>query len=175
METLKYCKVREVKSPNRAHPEDAGIDFYVPTTIDVDTFNEKCKLTGDALEYKLDDNGNVIEITIRPGESVLLPSGICVKIPHGHALIFFNKSGVASKKHLHVGACVVDENYQSECHINLTNVGNSSITIHANDKIVQGIVLPINYCACEEIIDINHLYNNVSDRGGNGFGSTDKM
>jgi len=34
-----------------------------------------------------------------------------LKIPEGYALIYFNKSGVASKKHLHVGASVVDENY----------------------------------------------------------------
>lgn len=34
METLKYCKVRKVKSINRAHPEDAGIDFYIPEDID---------------------------------------------------------------------------------------------------------------------------------------------
>lgn len=122
METLKYCKVREVKSPNRAHPEDAGIDFYVPTTIDVDTFNEKCKLTGDAPEYKLDDNGNVIEITIHPGESVLLPSGIKVNVPSGYMLQFTNKSGVASKKHLHVGACVTGNTLIE------TNIGKFSAT-----------------------------------------------
>ena len=32
-ETLKFCKVRKVKSPVRAHPEDAGIDFYIPTSL----------------------------------------------------------------------------------------------------------------------------------------------
>jgi dUTP pyrophosphatase len=174
MDTLNYCKVREVKSPNRAHSEDAGIDFYFSSEISIDEFNEKCNITKSYPNYTT-ENGFITSITLQPFESVLLPSGLCVKIPHGHALIFFNKSGVASKKHLQVGACVIDENYQSECHINLTNVGNSSITIYANDKIVQGIVLPINYCTCEEIIDINHLYDNISDRGGNGFGSTDKI
>ena len=94
METLKICKVRDVRTPNRAHPEDAGIDFYVPFNIDVDTFNEKCMTTGDAIEYKLNDAGNVTEMVLRPGESVLLPSGIKVKVPSGYMLQFTNKSGV---------------------------------------------------------------------------------
>ena len=50
----------------------------------------------------------ITSIEIKPGQSVLIPSGIHVKVPDGYALIYFNKSGVASKKHLHVGACVVD-------------------------------------------------------------------
>lgn len=173
METLKYCKVREVKSPNRAHPEDAGIDFYVPTTIDVDTFNEKCKLTGDAPEYKLDDNGNVIEITIHPGESVLLPSGIKVNVPSGYMLQFTNKSGVASKKHLIVGANTVDVGYSGECHINLHNVSNVNQTICAGDKIVQGILIPVAFNMPEEMKDEHELYGDVkSDRGSGGFGSS---
>lgn len=174
METLKYCKVREVKSPNRAHPEDAGIDFYFSSEISVDEFNEKCNITKSYPNY-ITENGFITSITLQPFESVLLPSGLCVKIPHGHALIFFNKSGVASKKHLQVGACVIDENYQSECHINLTNIGNDPITININDKLVQGIVLPINYCMCEEVSDKTKLYEYISDRGENGFGSTDNI
>ena len=32
-DTLKYCKIREVKSPARAHSTDAGIDFFVPENL----------------------------------------------------------------------------------------------------------------------------------------------
>lgn len=173
METLKYIKVREVKSPTRAHPEDAGIDLYFPTEITSDEFDEKCAIVNNHVHYS-EENGFIKSITIDPGQSVLIPSGLKVKIPKGHALILFNKSGIASKRHLHVGACVIDENYQNECHINLTNVGDSSIIISANEKLVQGIVLPINYCQLEEVTNINELYNGiVTDRGLNGFGSTD--
>jgi dUTP pyrophosphatase len=173
METLKYCKVREVKSPNRAHPEDAGIDFYVPTTIDVDTFNEKCKVTEDSPEYKLDDNGNITEITIHPGESVLLPSGIKVKVPSGYMLQFTNKSGVASKKHLIVGANVVDCGYEGECHINLHNVSTYNQIIYAGDKIVQGILIPVALNMPEEMKDERELYGETeSARGSGGFGSS---
>lgn len=173
METLKYCKVREVKSPNRAHPEDAGIDFYVPTSIDVDTFIEKCKVTGDGIEYKLDDNGNVTEMILRPGESVLLPSGIKVKVPSGYMLQFTNKSGVASKKHLLVGANTVDVGYEGECHINLHNVSTRNQTICAGDKIVQGILIPVNFAQTEEVENETVLYaNSNSTRGEGGFGSS---
>lgn len=172
METLKYCKVRKVKSPIRAHAEDAGIDFHIPENIDEKTFVDKCDVTKcyPATTY---ENGFLKSITLAPSQSVLIPSGIHVKIPHGYALIYMNKSGVASKKHLHVGACVVDENYQGECHLNLTNTGDCNITIEAGDKIVQGLVLPINYCQTEEMSSLEELYKDgLSDRGSGGFGSS---
>lgn len=173
MDTLKYSKVRKVKSLNRAHADDAGIDFYIPEDIDVDTFHKKCDVTKCNVTYTLTDDGFIKDITLSPGQSVLIPSGIHVKVPHGYALVYFNKSGVASKKHLHVGACVVDENYQGECHLNLTNVGDCNIIISAGDKIVQGIVLPINYCQAEEISSLEQLYaDGESSRGAGGFGSS---
>lgn len=174
METLKICKVREVKTPNRAHPEDAGIDFYVPTNIDVDTFAEKCKITGDELEYKLDDNYNLSEMTLKPGESVLIPSGIKVKVPTGYMLQFTNKSGVAAKKSLVVGSSVIDVGYEGECHINLHNVSNRPQTICAGDKIVQAILIPVNFAQTEVVEDETSLFGDEgSARGSGGFGSTD--
>lgn len=178
METLKYYKVRKVKTLNRAHPDDAGIDFYIPEDLDVETFRAKCDVTGCYVnfcaELHYDGKSNIIrDITLRPGESVLIPSGIHVKVPTGHALIYFNKSGVASKKHLHVGACVVDSSYTGECHINLTNTGKTDITISAGEKIVQGIVVPINFCQTEEINSLEELYTGFeSSRKAGGFGST---
>lgn len=172
METLKYTKVRKVKSIARAHADDAGIDFYIPEDITNDQLLEKSHVTKDYLDVRETD-GFISEIVLHPGQSVLIPSGIHVKVPHGHALIYMNKSGVASKKHLHVGACVVDENYQGECHINLTNVGSGNISIAAGDKIVQGVVLPINYCQSEEVSSLEELYaDHVSERGAGGFGSS---
>lgn len=173
MEKLKYCKVREVKSIARAHDTDAGIDFYVPTNIDVDTFAAKCDVTKCKPSYTLTDDYFIKTITLKPGESILIPSGIHVKIPHGHALIFMNKSGIASKRHLLVGASVVDECYFGECHINLFNAGDGDVTIEAGDKIVQGVVLPINYCQTEEYSSLDELYaGSTSDRGAGGFGSS---
>lgn len=171
--TLKYVKVRKVKSPTRAHPFDAGIDFYVPEDIDVDTFASKCDVTKCNPSYYLTDDYFIKDIVLAPGQSVLIPSGIHVKIPHGYALIYMNKSGVASKKHLHVGACVIDENYTGETNINVTNVGTNSVVIEAGEKLVQGLVMPINYCQIDEVSSLESLYKDFeSDRLDNGFGST---
>ena len=97
---MKVSKVRKVRTPQRANKNDAGIDFFVP-----DDFNNS------KIHY------------LDPGESILIPSGIHVNVPDGHALIAFNKSGVAVKKTLLAGAAVVDEGYQGEMHIHIINVG----------------------------------------------------
>lgn len=173
METLKYTKVRQVKSPVRAHEFDAGIDFFVPEDLDVKTIKEKCDMTCCHPDIKYDDRNIVKQIILRPGQSILIPSGIHVKLPHGYAMIYFNKSGVASKKHLQIGACVIDETYQGECHINLMNIGETNTVINAGDKITQGIVFPINYCQAEEINSLKELYiEGISARGVGALGST---
>lgn len=173
MNTLKFCKVRKVKSPNRAHPFDAGIDFFVPEDIDVNTFASKCDVTGCHPNYDLDDHGNIKSIHLKSSESVLMPSGIKVDVPENFMLQFVNKSGISSKKHLIVGASVVDTGYQGECHINLHNVGSETVTLTAGDKIVQGILIPVVCAIPEEFENEKSLYEGVeSARNTGGFGST---
>lgn len=173
METLKYCKVREVKSPVRGTSVAAGIDFFIPTNISVDTFAEKCRITNCYPEYNLTDDGFIKDIMIRPGESVMIPSGIKMKIMDGWALVFMNKSGIGVKKQLSVLACVIDQDYEGEVHINLVNTGNEIQVISAGDKIVQGVLIPMNYAVPEEVENEELLYKNSnSERKDNGFGST---
>ena len=143
---MKITKIRDVKTPIRANSTDAGIDFFIPNT-----YNDKQELF--------------------PGESCLIPSGIKVNVPKGYALIAFNKSGVATKKGLHVGACVVDHGYQGEVHINLTNVSAEDQSIHPGDKIVQFVLLPLGNPVVE-LVEENNLYESKSSRGEGGFGSS---
>lgn len=159
---MKYSKIRNVKSPSRGTQQSAGIDFFVPN-----------------------DWNDGKPLTLRPGERVLIPSGIKVNVPTGHALIAFNKSGVASKKGLIVGACVVDEDYQGEIHINVINTCQlkhnwddtvwtgdlGQVTIEPGEKLVQFILLPVLYANPEET-EIENLYSEISERGEGGFGST---
>lgn len=174
MDKLRFIKTRDVKSPCRAHDDDAGVDFFVPNKIHYSEFeNGSNKYQKHNIRIWHDDEGNVEKIFLEPGQSVNIPSGIKLKIPHGHALIFFNKSGVGMKKQLDVLACVVDESYQNEVHINLVNNGNLTQEINAGDKIIQGVVLPVNYCMPEEAKDIDDLYDGVvTSRGLGGFGSS---
>lgn len=159
---MKYTKIREVKSPSRGTEQSAGIDFFVPVEWN----------SGEPL-------------SVEPGGRVLIPSGIKVNVPSGYALIAFNKSGVASKTGMVVGACVVDEDYQGEVHINMINTNQPTeqsdgtvyatypgyVTITPGDKLVQFILVPVNYANPAEV-SMEELYSEVSERGEGGFGST---
>lgn len=171
-ETLKICKVREVKTPARAHATDAGIDFFVPVDIDMETMTEKCKVTGCQPKMVWNDD-KLVKISISPGESVLIPSGIKMRVPDGYMLQFTNKSGIAAKRHLLVGSSVVDSSYEGETNINLHNVGNTEQVIEAGDKIVQGILIPVKLDAVEDVGNEDILFaGSHSDRGSGGFGSS---
>ena len=142
-----FTKVRDVKSPARAGLSEAGIDLYVP---------EDFPFT-----------------IVGPGQSILIPSGVKVRIPKGNVLIAFNKSGVAVKKNLHVGACVIDESYTGEIHINMTNVGREATNVSPGDKILQLVLIKQEYLELESFKTTEELYtDHESTRGEGGFGST---
>jgi len=144
---MKVLRIGNVKLPTRANPKDAGMDFFVPNDF--------------------------TSVTLQPNESVLIPSGIKVCVPEGHALIAFNKSGVSTKRNIIKGAEVIDEPYQGQIHIHLFNIGKEPQVINAGDKIIQLICLPVNYCTVEEVFDEVELYNGlITTRGEGGFGST---
>lgn len=171
--TLKYTKVREVKSPVRAHEFDAGIDFFVPTSLIDEDMKSKYEMTGDYPLVEHNDNGTIKCFKLKSNQSILIPSGIKVKVPDGYMLQFHNKSGVAAKRHLLVGANTVDIGYSGECHLNLHNVSNREQIINAGDKIVQGILVKIGFHVPEEVKDENELYGDEkSERSSGGFGST---
>jgi dUTP pyrophosphatase len=140
---MKVQVIRNVKTPTRGTDQSAGIDFFVP-----------------------DDYPTT---TIDPGQSLLIPSGIKAEVPTGYALIAFNKSGVATKQGLMVGACVVDEDYEGEIHLHMTNTSNNPQKIISGQKIVQFILLPINYAEVELVYE---LQSRNTERGSKGFGST---
>lgn len=142
---MKVTRVKDVKLPTRGTSQSAGIDFYVPNT-----FKEK---------------------SIGPGHKAFIPSGIKANVPPGHALIAFNKSGVALKKGLFVGACVVDEDYQGEIHLHVVNVGTEAVVIEPGEKLVQLVLVPVFYDIIEEVSQ-EALFSETTDRGAGGFGST---
>lgn len=156
---LKYTKIKEVKDLSRNIEENAGYDFYIPNN-----FNE-------GKDFKLYLN-----------EQINIPSGIKVCLPKKTCMIMFNKSGVSIKKGLTVGACVIDESYQGEIHLNLFKSIKGSqdlkdekgiyTILSPGEKIVQGIVIPV-LTDCFSYIT-NEEYENLpkTERGTNGFGST---
>lgn len=140
---MKIQKIREVKTPTRGTSKSAGIDFYTPDDL--------------------------TPILLGPGEDALIPSGIKAQVPAGHALIAFNKSGIATKNKLIKGAEVVDEDYQGEIHIHVFNNGKHTTLINPGQKLIQFVLLPVNY---ENTEVVESLENQESERGEGGFGST---
>ena len=170
---MDFVKVRNVISPSRGHSTDAGIDFFIPEDLDVKEMKE---LNGNGeISYLCTAHKKVYQIILKPRERVLIPSGIHVKVLPGHALIAFNKSGIASKTGVIVGSCVVDEGYEGEVHLSLINTSNLTCRLNANAKVVQFIMAPINQLeVCEVFEPISEFYNDSeSTRGDGGFGSTD--
>ena len=104
---------------------------------------------------------------------MLIPSGIKVSLPKNHCLIAFNKSGIATKYNLQVGASVVDENYKGEIHLHLTNIGKKVVTLNKGQKILQFVLLKQDYCNLQEVKS-HSLWETKEDdeRGEKGFGST---
>ena len=82
-----------------------------------------------------------------------------------------NKSGVAVKKGLIVGACVVDSDYQGEIMFNVWNVSSVAVALESGTKIVQMVLVPILFPTLEEV-SLDNLFVDDSERGSGGFGST---
>ncbi len=142
---FKYTKIRDVKSPTRGTSQSAGIDLYVPN------------------DYP--------ETTLKPGESVNIPSGIKMIIPENQAGIFFNKSGVGVKGIL-VGACVVDSDYRGEVHLNVHNCSLNDYKITPGLKLTQIVLTPVNILNIVQITPSQFDTEGSTERGSGGFGST---
>tara|TARA_R100000700_G_scaffold15869_1_gene21997 strand:+ start:324 stop:791 length:468 start_codon:yes stop_codon:yes gene_type:complete len=153
---LKIARTHNMaKLPSRANPSDAGADvFYCPKQ--------------DPYSFK--------HVDLDPGDSVVLPTGLKVEVPHGYMLEVKNRSGMAAKKSLVVGACVVDSGYSGEIFVNLHNIGNTKKTVEVGDKIAQLVLIPVVQWRCFPV-DEDRLYNDpltISNRGDGALGSTGK-
>ena len=148
---LRVYKIRtDAKLPVRAHAADAGIDlFYCP--------NSNHSMYGT-------------DCCVHPAESKIIPTGIKVEVPYGYMLEIKNKSSVAAKKQLLVGACVVDSGYDGEVFVNLHNVGAQTQTIKPGQKIAQAVMIPVEPCVVVECP--TDSLNDNSTRGIGALGST---
>jgi len=152
---LQYHMLRGSEFPPlRANPSDAGLDLRWCPKEQSET-----------------------ALSIGPGESVLVPTGCTFGIPHGYMMEIKNKSGIAYKRQLLVGACVVDSGYEGEVFVNLHNVGNETQFLEPGDKVAQAVVVPVVHArfVASATPDIYDWYPiTISDRGDGALGSTGK-
>ena len=108
-------------------------------------------------------------VTIEPGETKFIPTGLAFEIPEGYAGFIYARSGLACKKGLapanKVG--VVDADYRGEVMVALHNHGKEAQTVEAGERIAQMIIAPF--------VAVNYIFSDELDdtvRGAGGFGST---
>ena len=108
-------------------------------------------------------------VTIMPGETKLIKTGISMEIPTGYAGLIYARSGLASKKGLapanKVG--VVDSDYRGEIMVALHNHSTEERQIENGERIAQFVITPYLKACFEEVDSLDD-----TERGENGFGST---
>ena len=109
------------------------------------------------------------DLSVLPGETVLVHTGICMEIPEGYAGLIYARSGLATKRGLapanKVG--VVDSDYRGEIMVALHNHSGETQTVACGERIAQLVVTPFLRAAFEETEDLSS-----TERGAGGFGST---
>lgn len=110
-------------------------------------------------------------ISINPGETVFVPTGLAMEIPVGCAGLIYARSGLACKKDLapanKVG--VVDSDYRGEFIVVLHNHGNDVQTVSGGDRIAQLVIAPVFTPGFYEVTELSNTQRDTA-----GFGSTGK-
>lgn len=110
-------------------------------------------------------------LTIRPGETVFVHTGLSMAIPAGYAGFVFARSGLSCKRDLapanKVG--IIDADYRGEIMVAMHNHGGEARTVAPGERIAQIVILPVPPCRFEETDALPD-----TARGEGGFGSTGK-
>jgi dUTP pyrophosphatase len=108
-------------------------------------------------------------IIIKPGEIVLIPTGLAMKIPSGYEGQIRPRSGLALKNGITVlnTPGTIDNDYRGEIKIILINYGKDEFTVKRGDRIAQIVFCPVVKANLEIVSNLD-----VTERGGEGFGHT---
>lgn len=108
-------------------------------------------------------------VTIEPGKTVLIHTGLSFEIPEGYAGLIYARSGLATKKGLapanKVG--VIDSDYRGEVMVSLYNQSQTSQTVEPGERLAQMVITPFlkaDFTLADDLSD--------TERGQGGFGST---
>jgi dUTP diphosphatase len=131
----------EAELPSPAHPGDAGLDLR--STIDVE---------------------------VKPGERAMIPTGVAVAIPNGHAGLVLPRSGLASKLGLTLANApgLIDAGYRGEVTCAVVNLDpDQAVQVSRGDRIAQLVIVAIPEVTPAWVEELP-----PSARGEGGFGST---
>lgn len=116
--------------------------------------------------------GDMEEFGIMPGETLMIGTGVHVRIPNGYFGGIFARSGLATKKGLRPANCVgvIDETYTGEIMVALHNDSRDIQVIKNGERIAQLVIIPYATVIFNEVDELEK-----TDRGDGGFGSTGTM
>ncbi len=130
------------------------------------------------------------DVVVRPGETVIVGTGVSMEIPRGYVGLVFPRSGLGSRG-LTLGNCVgvIDRSYRGEICAPLHNnhskldtfetvqrdgsvvtshfVGDHDMEVHRGDRVCQILIMRVEEVDCVEVDELSD-----TDRGTGGFGST---
>ena len=139
MISIKYKRIHpDAKIPSYAHEGDAGMDLY-----------------------------SVEDYVLKPGEKIIVKTGIATEMPEGYFGSIRDRSGLAARYAIHVLAGVIDCHYRGEIGVVIINLGKEEFSISKGDRIAQILFQKVEQV---NIIEVNEL--SETSRGKDGFGST---
>ena len=108
-------------------------------------------------------------VTVEPGQTAFIHTGVAMAIPEGYVGLIYARSGLACKRGLapanKVG--VIDSDYRGEIMVALHNHSDKPETVMPGERIAQFVIAPVilaDWQECDSLDD--------TDRGAGGFGST---
>lgn len=111
-------------------------------------------------------------VSIAPGETAVIHTGIAVAIPAGYVGLIFARSGLATKRGLapanKVG--VIDSDYRGELLVSLYNQSGTVQTLEPYERVAQLVIVPFLPVEYEEVETLDE-----TARGQGGFGSTGRL
>lgn len=109
------------------------------------------------------------EMTVDPGERILVPTGLKMAIPSGYECQIRPRSGLALKKGITVlnTPGTIDASFRGEIGVIIINHSNDTFTINPGDRIAQAVFSKVEHVELEEVNELDE-----TERGEGGFGHT---
>lgn len=106
---------------------------------------------------------------IRPGETVLIPTGFSIELVPGLEAQIRPRSGLAIKQSIGImnSPGTIDSDYRGEVKIIMTNFGKNEFTVNRGDRIAQMVIARYERIEWAESASLSE-----TERGTGGFGST---
>lgn len=107
-------------------------------------------------------------VTIAPGETVLVPTGMAIHIADASlAAVLLPRSGLGHKKGIVLGNLVglIDSDYQGQVFVSCWNRGHEPFTMNVGERIAQMVFVPVVQAGFELVEEFDD-----SSRGEGGFG-----